>query len=93
MFWELTSLCFHPRNYLMEWKLSCLNFYEMDKGGSTFGNNEVGKETILMGIWIIVINKKKPSWKNEIYLPSNDKHEGRDGFDNGNTNNDRKVYD
>ncbi len=46
-----------------------------------------------MGIWIIVINKKKPSWKNEIYLPSNDKHEGRDGFDNGNTNNDRKVYD
>jgi len=33
----------------------------MDKRGSTFSSNEVGKETILMGIWIIVINKKKPS--------------------------------
>jgi hypothetical protein len=33
----------------------------MDKGGSTFGNNEVGNEKILMDIQIIVINKKKPS--------------------------------
>ncbi len=69
VFWELTLLSFHPKNYLQDWKLSYLSFYQMDKGGSTFGNNEVGNEKILMDIQIIVINKKKPSWKGETYLP------------------------
>jgi hypothetical protein len=45
----------------------------------------------IMDIYIIVINKKKPSWKGETYSPSNDKHEGIDGFDNDNTNNGWRV--